>query len=443
MTYLSGVSVYAERRVLAILFLGFSSGLPLALTGQTLSVWMKEEGVSLTAIGLFALVGLPYVVKFAWAPLIDAVRVPLLTRWLGRRRAWLVTTQIALIAAILGLGSIDPVAAPVVTAALALAVAFCSASQDIVIDAFRIESLAEDRQAAGMANYVAGYRIALLVSTAGMFEIVAIVQADGLGGTAGWFIGYAIAAALIAIGLVTVLMSREPEDPNRSTAIARARDHGAFVAAVVDPFREFTQRPMWLAVLVFVMLFKFGDAFAGIMTAPFVLDIGFDKTDYGRVVKVFGFAAVLIGGFAGGYVYRVAGTVRSLWIAGLIQMLSNLMFVWQAIAGADYAVLVLTIGVENFTGGAGTVIFVAFISNLCRDRAYTATQFALLSALAAVGRTVLSASAGWFAETIGWPSFFVLTTIAAIPGLMLLWWLVRADAIAPHDAAANSNGRVP
>ena len=398
---------------------------------------MKEEGVSLTAIGLFALVGLPYVLKFTWAPLIDAVHVPGLTRWLGRRRAWLITTQLALIAAIVGLGSIDPVAAPVTTAALALAITFCSASQDIVVDAFRIESLSEERQAAGMANYVAGYRVALLISTAGMFEIVAIVQAGGMAGSAAWFVGYAIAAALIAIGMVTVLLSDEPDGLDDQTACSQSADHfasgSAFLAAVIDPFREFLQRPMWVGVLLFVMLFKFGDAFAGIMTAPFVLDIGFDKTDYGRIVKVFGFAAVLIGGFAGGYVYRVAGTITSLWIAGLVQMLSNLMFVWQAVAGADYSLLVLTIGVENFTGGLGTVIFVAFISSLCRDRAYTATQFALLSALAAVGRTVLSASAGWFADTIGWPAFFVLTTGAAVPGLLLLWWLVRADALAPRD----------
>ena len=436
---MSGVIVYAERRVLAILFLGFASGLPLALTGQTLAVWMKEEGVSLTAIGLFALVGLPYVLKFTWAPLIDAVQIPLLARWLGRRRAWLITTQLALIAAIVALGSIDPVAAPVLTAAVAVAVAFCSASQDIVIDAFRIESLAEDRQAAGMANYVAGYRIALLISTAGMFEIVAIVQAGGLAGSAAWFVGYAIAAGMIAIGMVTVLLSGEPEDPDQENVATPPGRHigdgGAFLAAVIDPFREFMQRPMWVGVLLFVMLFKFGDAFAGIMTAPFVLDIGFDKTDYGRVVKVFGFAAVLIGGFAGGYVYRVAGAVTSLWIAGIVQMLSNLMFVWQAIAGVDYNVLVLTIGVENFTGGLGTVIFVAFISSLCRDRAYTATQFALLSALAAVGRTVLSASAGWFADTIGWPLFFVLTTGAAVPGLLLLWWLVRAGAVESRSSA--------
>ena len=446
------MAVYAERRVLAILFLGFASGLPLALTGQTLAVWMKEEGVSLTAIGLFALVGLPYVLKFAWAPAIDAVRIPLLTRWLGRRRAWLITTQLALIAAIVALGSIDPVATPVATATVALMVAFCSASQDIVIDAFRIESLTEDRQAAGMANYVAGYRVALLVSTAGMFEAVTMLQGGGLEGAAGWFVGYAIAASLVAIGMVTVLLSREPggpegaDEPKRADRAGRAQERGIFPAAVIDPFREFITRPIWLAVLLFVMLFKFGDAFAGIMTAPFVLDIGFDKTDYGRIVKLFGLIAVLLGGFTGGYVYRVAGVVRSLWIAGIIQMLSNLMFVLQAYTGADYVLLVLTIGVENFTGGIGTVIFVAFISGLCRDRAYTATQFALLTALSAVGRTVLSASAGWFAENIGWPSFFLLTTAAAVPGLLLLWWLVRVGAIAaapvgPRASAPASRHR--
>ena len=441
--------------MLAILFLGFASGLPLALTGQTLAVWMKEAGVSLTAIGLFALVGLPYVVKFAWAPAVDAVRIPLLTARLGRRRAWLIATQLALMAAIVALGGVDPVTAPLATAALALTVAFCSASQDIVIDAFRIESLAEDRQAAGMANYVAGYRVALLVSTAGMFEAVAWLQGAGLAGGAAWFAGYAIAAGLVAIGMVTVLLSPDPDrhdgpdgpgEPADSGAAAPtggARQRGAFAAAVLDPFREFIARPMWVAVLLFVMLFKFGDAFAGIMTAPFVLDIGFDKTDYGRIVKLFGLAAVLLGGFAGGYVYRVAGVVRSLWIAGIVQMLSNLMFVLQAYAGADHAVLVLTIAVENFTGGAGTVIFVAFISGLCRTRAYTATQFALLTALSAVGRTVLSASAGWFAETIGWPAFFLLTTAAAVPGLLLLWWLARRGAIEPEDADTGPRARAP
>ena len=430
--WLAAAAVYADRRVIAILFLGFASGLPLALTGQSLAVWLKEDGVSLTAIGLFALVGLPYVLKFFWAPVIDAVRVPLLSRLMGRRRSWLVTTQAALILAIVALGSIDPAADPLATAAIALIVAFCSASQDIVIDAFRIESLDEPQYAAGMANYVAGYRVALLVSTAGLFELVSLLQASG-DAASGWFVGYAVMAGLLAIGVVTVLLSREPDSVRPEETVARPfRER--FARAVLAPFADFTRRPDWLAILLFVMLFKFGDAFAGIMTAPFVLDIGFDKTDYGRVVKLFGFAAILIGGFAGGYVYRVAGTIRSLWIAGLVQMLSNLMFVWQASVGADMTLLVLTIAIENLAGGLGTVIFVAYLSGLCENRDYTATQFALLSAFSAVGRTVLSASAGWFADALGWVPFFLLTTGAAVPGLVLLWWLARRQ---PAPAGAT------
>lgn len=432
--WLAASAVYLEPRVVAMLFLGFSSGLPLGLTGQTLSVWLKEEGVSLTTIGLFALVGLPYVLKFLWAPLIDAVRIPFLTRRLGRRRGWLILTQGALMAAVVVLGVSDPATRPALAAVLALIVAFFSASQDIVVDAFRVESLDEPQFAAGMANYVAGYRVAMLAATAGAFELASLLQGSGYPGATGWALTYAAMAALVLVGVVAVLLSPEPAAPLGIGADKPFAQR--FADAVIDPFADFMARPGWLAILLFVMLFKFGDAFAGVMTAPFVLDIGFDKTDYGRVVKVFGFAATLIGGFAGGYVYRVAGPVRSLWLAGLVQMASNLMFVWQAMVGAEMGLLFATIGIENLAGGLGTVIFVAYLSGLCRDRRYTATQYALLSALSAVGRTVLSASAGWFAEQIGWAPFFVLTTAAALPGLALLWWIARPGAATRPTAAA-------
>ena len=329
-------------------------------------------------------------------------------------------------AAVVVLGASDPATRPLLAAVLALLVAFFSASQDIVVDAFRVESLEESQFAAGMANYVAGYRVAMLVATAGAFELASLLQGSGFAGATGWALTYAVMAALVLVGVAAVLLSPEPAAP---AALDAGKPFAArFAAAVIDPFTDFMARPGWLAILLFVMLFKFGDAFAGIMTAPFVLDIGFDKTDYGRVVKVFGFAATLIGGFAGGYVYRVAGPVRSLWIAGLAQMASNLMFVWQALVGAEMGLLFATIGIENLAGGLGTVIFVAYLSGLCQDRRYTATQYALLSALSAVGRTVLSASAGWFAEQIGWAPFFVLTTAAALPGLALLWWIARPGA---------------
>jgi PAT family beta-lactamase induction signal transducer AmpG len=229
---------------------------------------------------------------------------------------------------------------------------------------------------------------------------------------------------LLLSGTATALLSREP-----ANGAAPARRPTAFrdrlADAVIAPFTEFMSRPGWVAVLLFVLLFKFGDALAGVMTAPFVLDLGFDKTDYGRIVKLFGFAATLLGGFIGGALYRYLGALRSLWLAGIVQTASNLLFVWQAQMGEVMWALVVTIGGENFTGGFATVIFVAYLSGLCRNRAYTATQYALLSALAAVGRTTLSSSSGWLAETLGWSAFFLTTVAAALPGLALLWWLSR------------------
>ena len=413
------LAVYAEPRVLAVLFLGFSSGLPLGLTGQTMSVWLRETGVSLTDIGLFALVGQPYVLKFLWAPAVDAIPIPWLTRRLGRRRAWLVMTQALLIAVILALGAHDPSRNRAATAALALIVAVCSATQDIVIDAFRVESLEKSQFAAGMADYVAGYRVALLLGTAGAFEIANRFQQHGWPGSAGWGAAYAVMAALILVGTVTVLLSHEPEDPGAETRPAQSL-RATIEAVVLKPFVDFATRPGWLLILAFVVLFKFGDAMAGVMTAPFVLDLGFDKTEYGRVVKLFGFAATLIGGFAGGAVQRWIGTARALWLAGFAQMGANLVFVWMAGQGDNMPALVLTIGVENFASGFGTVVFVAFLSALCENRAYTATQYALLSALAAVGRTYLSANAGWLAQSIGLSKFFLLTGAFALPGVGLL-----------------------
>jgi PAT family beta-lactamase induction signal transducer AmpG len=430
---LRAVTVYFEPRVLAILFLGFSSGVPLALTGQTLSVWMKEAGVSLAAIGAFSLVGLPYVLKFMWAPLVDATSVPLLGRLLGRRRGWLAATQIVTALAVLGLGLVDPAAAPVATALLAVAVAFASATQDIVVDAYRVERLDESRAAAGMANYVAGYRVALLVSTAGAFEIATLAQQSGFAGNAGWAVTYAAMAALLGVGLLATLLSGEPAAGDSSWR-AGAPLAARFRAAAIDPFVDFVRRRDWLLILLFVVCFKLADAMAGVMTAPFVIDIGFSRTDYGRVVKIFGFAATLAGGFAGGAVARRLPVLPGLWLAGWAQALSNLLFVWLALAGPHMQALVVTNIAENFAGGFGTVIFVAYLSGLCGTRAYTATQYALLSALAAVARTVLAAPAGVLAAALGWPVFFALTALAAAPGLMLLWWLGRRQPPSAQSA---------
>ena len=420
------MAVYLQPRVLIVLLLGFSSGLPLALSGSTLLVWMRESGVDLGTIGLFALVGTPYTLKFLWAPLVDALQVPLFTRRFGRRRGWLVFSQVLLIAAILLLALTDPAKSPLFVALGALLVAAMSATQDIVVDAFRVESLPESEQAAGMASYVAAYRIGMLVSTAGVLFLVSAFESTGLTRSTAWMWGYVAMAAMVLLGTITALAATEPE----ASAVAEAATRGesAFarvLKAAVGAFSEFLARKDAWAALAFVVLYKFTDAFSGTMTAPFVIDIGFTRNDYAAIVKGVGLAATLIGGFAGGFVARRYSLAASLWIGAVLQALSNLAFAWLALVGVNQWALALAITVENFTGAIGTVIFVAYLSALCKNPLHTATQYALLTALAAVGRTYLSAGAGYVAQATGWPVFFVISMAVALPSLVLLLWLQR------------------
>jgi PAT family beta-lactamase induction signal transducer AmpG len=418
------IAVYLQPRVLIVMLLGFSSGLPLALSGSTLQIWMKESGIDLHDIGLFVLVGTPYTLKFLWAPLVDALHIPMLTRRFGRRRGWLVFSQLLLIAAILLLASTDPAKAPWFVALGALLVAATSATQDIVVDAFRVESLPESEQAAGMAGYVAAYRIGMLVSTAGALFLVSAFEGTGLVRNAAWAWGYIAMAALVLIGTVTALAATEPEKSVRAEQATRAEDGFARVMnSAVGAFSEFLTRKDALAALAFIILFKFTDAFSGTMTAPFVIDLGFTRNDYAAIVKGVGLAATLIGGFAGGFVARRYPLAASLWIGGILQAAANLSFSWLALVGVNQWALAFAITAENFTSAIGTVIFVAYLSALCRNPLHTATQYALLTALAAVGRTYLSASAGFVAEATGWPLFFAVCVLAAVPSLFLLAWL--------------------
>ena len=420
------LAVYLQPRVLIVLLLGFSSGLPLALSGSTLLIWMRESGVDLGTIGLFALVGTPYTLKFLWAPLTDALHVPFFTRRFGRRRGWLVFSQLLLIAAILLLALTDPARSPWFVALAALLVAATSSTQDIVVDAFRVESLPESEQAAGMASYVAAYRIGMLVSTAGALFIVSGFEGAGISRASAWMWGYAVMAALVLIGTVTALSATEPGQSARVETATQAETAVARVLhAAAGAFSEFLTRKNALAALAFVVLFKFTDAFSGTMTAPFVIDLGFSRNDYAAIVKGVGLAATLIGGFAGGFVARRYPLAASLWIGGVLQAIANLAFSWLALVGVNEWALALAITAENFTSAIGTVIFVAYLSALCRNPLHTATQYALLTALAAVGRTYLSSGAGYVAKAVGWPLFFVICVVVAVPSLILLAWLQR------------------
>jgi PAT family beta-lactamase induction signal transducer AmpG len=436
------LAVYLRPRVLIVLFLGFSAGLPLALSGSTLLVWMREAGVDLATIGLFALVGTPYTVKFLWAPVVDALRVPLLSRLLGRRRGWLVFSQALLFLAIVVLATRDPASSPLAVAFGALLVAAASATQDIVIDAFRVESLTEREQAAGMASYVAAYRLGMLVSTAGALFLVSGFERTGLDKLAAWQAGYLAMAALVAVGVVATLIATEP-DRSAEAERRQAGDNAVVrvAKAAAGAFSEFLTRELAIVVLAFVVLFKLCDAFAGTMTAPFVIDLGFTRDEYAAIVKGVGLAATLIGGFAGGFIARALPLATALWVGALLQMVSNLVFVGLAYAGTNLWALSAAIIAENFAGAIGTVIFVAYLSALCWSPLHTATQYALLTALAAVGRTYLSAGAGYVAETAGWPLFFAISSLTALPGLVLLALLQARGHFAKLDAAGEAKAR--
>ncbi len=430
--WLAGLEVYRRPRLVAVLLMGFSSGLPLALTFATLSFRLAEIGVSRTQIGLFALVGIPYSVKFLWSPLIDRSPIPWLTAHLGRRRGWALAIQPLLALAILALGMVDPRAAPGLTALLALAVAFLSASQDIVIDAYRIELLLPEEQGAGAAATQWGYRFGMLAASAGA------LYAASFGG---WRFAYCLMAALMLVGMVTVWLTPEPGGaplpaaPPGSDLVARAA--GWLQGAVVAPFRDVLARDGALVILAFVILYKFGDALAGTMSNPLYVSLGFTKVELANIAKIYGFAASLAGLAAGGIVVLRLGVMRALLLCGVLQMASNLMYAVQVAAGHNLVALALTIGVENFAGGMGSAAFVAYLSGLCAI-AFTATQYALLSSLAAVGRTTLSASGGAFADALGWTPFFLLATAACLPGLALLLWVMRTEnRLAPQPVTAS------
>ena len=437
--FLDALAVYLRPRVLIVVLLGFSAGLPLALSGETLVVWMADRGVDLGTIGLFALVGLPYTIKFLWAPIVDALEVPWLSQRLGRRRGWLVASQLLLMAAILFLGTRDPVAALPAVAVGALLVAIASATQDIVIDAYRVESLPTDEQAAGMAGYVAAYRVGQLVSVAGLIGLSAWLERQGLSKEVVWPIAYAVAAALVVVGLAAVLLGREPEDrAARSEGETKSDAVTRVFRTAWGAFADFLSRDAAVAVLVFVVLFKLCDALAGRMTAPFVLALGYDKAAYATIVKGVGFAAAIVGGgFVGGAVARAMPLASALWLAAILQMLSNLVFVWLYFQPVSNWALSAAILVENFTGGIGTVVFVAYLSALCGNPLHTATQYALLTASASTGRTFLSAGTGYVVNAIGWPLFFIATAATALPALALMAWLQRRGHFAALDAGRN------
>jgi MFS transporter, PAT family, beta-lactamase induction signal transducer AmpG len=390
-----------SRRLGVMLPLGFASGLPLALTAGTLQAWLTVEGVDLKTIGIFTLVGLPYTLKFLWAPVMDRVVPP----WMGRRRAWMLLTQVCVAIGLVLMAMTNARAQPTQLAFFALLVAFLSASLDIVFDAYRTETLQSHERGFGAAVWVNGYRIALLVGGAG-----ALMLADVIG----WQMTYFAMAVVMLAGVMTILVSPEPAvvgDPPQTLA-----------EAVGGPLRELFSRPQALAFIAVIVLYKLGDAFASSLQTAFLIGgIGFSATEVGAVKGV-GILATLVGALVGGLMMMRVGLIQALLAFGVLQAVSNLGFVVLALAGHSSGILLATVIIENVTGGMGTAAFVALVMSLCDPR-YTATQFALLSSLEALGRVFAGRPSADVVEAVGWAQFFVWTFVIALPGLWAVWRL--------------------
>jgi MFS transporter, PAT family, beta-lactamase induction signal transducer AmpG len=442
------LAVYRQPRVAAMLFLGFSAGLPFLLVFQTLTAWLAQAGIERGTIGLISLVGITYSVKFFWAPVVDRVPLPLLTRVLGRRRGWMLLAQLALAAGLAGMALGDPAANLRAVVALALLVAFASATQDIAIDAWRIEAAPASQQGAMAAAYQLGYRFGLIAAGTG-----ALV----LAGRFGWSASYLVMAALVGIGVATTLLISEPAASVSRDTVARerrviefleARAHwpgglrragGWFVGAVVCPFVDFFQRngvATGALILAFVGLFRVTDITMGVMANPFYLDVGYTLEQIGVIAKGYGVVLSIVGALAGGAAVARFGAVPSLFAGGVLVIASNLTFASLAVAGSPaLAGLALVISADNFASGFAGTAFIAYLSGLT-NTAYTATQYALFSSLFTLPGKLMASQSGYVAEAVGWPWFFVYTSALGIPALVLLALLTRRLR-APTSASAS------
>lgn len=385
-------------RMLVALLMGFACGLPLLLTLGLLQAWMKESGIDLTWIGMITLVQIPYTWKFIWAPFMDRFIPP----FLGRRRGWLIMAQIGLMFSIIALGFSDPIEKTGLMVLAAVLVAFFSASQDIVVDAYRREDLADEELGLGSSLYIYGYRIGMWLAGGG-----GLILADHFSYSS----VYAIMALCMLVGVFTTLFAPEPEIEGKPPQNMKA--------AILDPLRDYFRRNEALWVLAFILLFKVGDTMAAAITMPFYLDIGFTKTEIGTVVKVFGSWAMIVGAILGGVIMLRLGINRSLWIFGVLQALSTAGFALLARIGQSIPVLSGVIAFENLSSGMGTAAFVAFMASITNKR-FTATQYALLTSIMGMPRVVASAPTGFMAKHMGWEGFFIFCALIAIPGILLL-----------------------
>jgi len=424
-SWLQALAVYRHPRVVAMLFLGFSAGLPFVLTAGTMSAWLAREGLSRTSIGMFAWVGILYAFKFAWSPLVDQVRIPILTKTLGRRRSWMLFAQFGVALSLLAMAATDPATHLAVFAALAICVAFFSATQDIALDAWRIEAVDLEYQGAMAASYQLGYRIALLVSGAGALVI---------GGEFSYPQAYRAMAALMSVGMIVVVFIREPGNilQTANQNMAAAGESGRwFREAVLQPFTEFFQRngSQALTILAFIGIYRISDMVLGVMANPFYLAIGFDEAQIAAYVKTVGLGAVLSGAALGGATVARYGLAGPLIFGAIILALTNLAFAGLAFAGANVPLLLLTIVADNLAQGFTGTVFIAYLSGLT-NVSYTATQYAIFTSIMVLPGKVLSGFSGAFVDGFGWVSFFIYAAAMGIPAVVLALKIARLQRTA-------------
>lgn len=404
LSWQNAFKVYLKPNILALFFLGFSCGAPYFLIFSTLSFWQKEAGMSLALIGVFALCRLPYSVKFLWAPLVDKIKIPWLTLKMGRRRSWGVFFQFGIIFTLFCLSLVDPVNQTYLMMVFAFLVAFFSASQDIVVDAWRIEAINLDEQAAANTVYTFGYRFALFASVAG-----ALFMAENIP----WADVYRILILTIIPGIIAFCLVKDPE-------VSKLKNEDiSFKNAVIMPLKDFFNRPYWLLIFSFILLYKMGEVTLGAMANPFYIEIGFSKTEIATIIKIYGLAATIAGSFIAGILTVKYGIMKMLLLAGIAQAFSNLLYTILAYLGPNTDFLILTITIDNLAAGFSGVVFIAYLSGLC-NLAYTATQYALLSAIVMFSRDVIASITGVVAEAVNWEMFFFLTFLVSLPGLFLL-----------------------
>ena len=417
-------SVYFQPKVRSMIFLGFSAGLPFLLVFSTLSAWLRDEGVERSVIGFFSWVGVTYSIKIFWAPFIDRVPLPFLTQLLGKRRSWMLFAQMGVVAGLLGMGSSNPHEELQNIAFFAVWVAFCSATQDIVIDAYRIESVQSEYQGAMAATYVLGYRIALLMSGAGAFYI-----AD----YAGWKFAYVVMAFAMVIGFATTLCLKEPAHKPASKGNSETKHKNiwrrlsnGFMLAVLNPFIDFFARngKVGLLILLLIAVYKMSDITMGVMANPFYLDLGFSKKEIAEISKIFGFMMTIIGAALGGLLVVRYGIMRPLLLGAVMVATTNLLFALLAISAPNLLLLASVISADNLSGGIATSVFIAYLSSLTSS-AYTATQYALFSSLMTLPAQLLGGFSGIVVDHYGYTVFFVYASIVGLPAIVLVLLLMH------------------